>query len=137
MRKGFAVVELIVVAVILLVLAVAIGPVVLNGCAGGGHGYYAERTATIEVVRLYAVPGRDGGTSYRCYAKVLGTDDEGLPAETTFEITDSFLKGQYMSADLFGRLREGGRYDVVFYGARRGFLSLFPVIIEVSAARGD
>lgn len=136
MRKGFTLVELLVVAAILLVLIVAVCPFAFSGCAGGGHGYYAERTATIEVVRLYAVPGKNG-TSYRCYAKVLGTDDEGLPAETTFEITDSFLKGQYMSADLFGKLREGGRYDIVFYGVRRGFMSLFPIIIDVNAARGD
>jgi prepilin-type N-terminal cleavage/methylation domain-containing protein len=136
MRKGFTLIELFVVALIILILVVAVCPFVFSGCAGSGYGYYAERTATIEVIRLYAVPGQNG-TSYRCYAKILETDDGELPAETTFEITDSFLKGQYMSADLFGRLREGGRYDVVFYGVRRGFLSLFPIIIEVNAARGD
>jgi prepilin-type N-terminal cleavage/methylation domain-containing protein len=134
MRKGFTLIELLVVVSILIILALlSFGG--CRGCTAKGN-YYTERTATIEVVRLYAVPGRDG-TSYRCYAKVLGTNDDELPAETTFEITDSFLKGQYMSADLFGRLREGGRYDIVFYGVRRGFLSLFPIIIDVNAARGD
>lgn len=133
--KGFTLVEALVIMLILVVLAL-IGGTAFGGCPGPGS-YFTERTATIEVIRLYAVPSAPNGhsTSYRCYAKVLETDDEKLPTETTFEITDSFVKGQYMSADLFGRLREGGRFEIVFYGVRRGFASMFPIIIEIRTAR--
>lgn len=124
-------------AITLIELLVAISIIaIFAGLLGGinwrGGGYMEERTATIEPIRLYTVPTKSG-TSYRCYAKVLRTDagDENLDAETTFEITDSYIKGQHRSADLYGKLREGEEFEITYYGVRDGYLSQFPKIIAV------
>jgi len=137
-KHAFTLIELLVVLGILGILAV-VAVVAIGGLGGmifGGSGYMEERTATIEPIRLYTVP-TENGTSYRCYAKVLrGTDDESLEAETTFEITDTVLKGQYRSADLYGKLREGESFEITYYGVRIGYLSQFPKIITVGSPRG-
>ncbi len=132
-KHAFTLIELLVVVAILgILIAVSIGGI--GGLLSGGTGYLEERMATIEPIRLYTVPS-DTGTSYRCFAKVLRADpsDENLDAETTFEITDSVLKGQYRSADLYGRLREGEAFEITYYGIRSGYLSQFPKIISVSS----
>lgn len=130
-KPAFTLIELlIVVAMLGLLVAIAVGGV---GMLAGGAGYLEERAATIEPIRLYTVPS-DSGTSYRCYAKVLrGADDESLEAETTFEITDTILKGQHRSADLYGKLREGMAFEITYYGVRIGYLSQFPKIISVNS----
>lgn len=132
-KNAFTIIELLVVmAIVGLLIAITVGGI--GGFIAGGTGYLEERTATIEPIRLYIVPS-ESGTSYRCYAKVLrGTDDNSLEAETTFEITDTVLKGQYRSADLYGRLREGEAFEITYYGIRHGYLSQFPKIIGVREA---
>jgi len=133
-RKAFTLIELLVVLFILGIVA-AIGiSVICGGVAGlASGGYFEERAATIEVIRLYPIAS-ESGTSYRCYAKVLSnpSGDENLGEETTFEITDSFMKGQLKSADLCGKLREGEVFEVVYYGVRVGWASQFPKIIAVN-----
>ena len=129
-RKAFTLIEvLVVVAIMALLLAVALGGV---GKIFVGGDYFEERTATIKVLKLYPI-AKDTGTSYRCYAEVLDnpSGDEHLTAKTTFEISDSFLKGQVLSADLFGELREGEVFSITYYGVRSGVLSEFPKIIAI------
>lgn len=136
-RKAFTLIELLVVVAIMgILVATLVGG--LGGLLAGGTGYLEERTATIEVIRLYTVPS-DTGTSYRVFAKVLQAppDDESLEAETTFEISDSVLKGQVRSADLYGKLREKEIFTVVYYGIRSGYLSEFPKIISAESGRGN
>lgn len=139
-KRAFTLIELLValsiVAIMIAIVMGGVGKLVV----GGGTEYFTERTAIIEPIRLYIVPSKGTeSTSYRCYAKVLRGDptDENLSAETTFEITDSILKGQYRSADLYGKLREGEAFKIAYYGIRNGFLDEFPKIIGVRSAEAE
>jgi len=130
-RKAFTLIEvLVVISIMALLLAIALGGV---GKVFVGGDYFEERTATIKVLKLYPI-ARDTGTSYRCYAEVLDnpSGDEHLTAKTTFEISDSILKGQVTSADLFGELDEGEVFNITYYGVRSGYLSEFPKIIAIN-----
>ena len=139
-KRAFTLIELLVaLSIVAIMIAIAVGGIG-KFVVGGGTEYFDERTAIIEPIRLYIVPSKGTeGTSYRCYAKVLRVDssDENLNTETTFEITDSVLKSQYGSADLYGRLREGETFKITYYGIRNGFLSEFPKIIGVSSAGAE
>jgi hypothetical protein len=52
----------------------------------------------------------------------------------TFEVGDSLIKGKFRSADTFGALQNGHRYEITYHGWRNGFLSMFPTITEVKEA---
>lgn len=47
----------------------------------------------------------------------------------TYKVDDSWTRGQFRTADLYGMMREGCTYNVTHYGFRNGFLSKFPNIV--------
>lgn len=135
-KRAVTLIEIIVVLAILAVLAAVVGGGIIGGCKAGGIGnLMAERTAVIRVDDKYPLRGKSG-TTYRIDATVLeGTEDPSIDHETTFEISDSLLKRQIRSADLFRKLKKGRVYRVTYYGIRSGFGSFFPKII--AAAPGN
>lgn len=135
-QGAFTLIELIVVLAILAILAAIVGGGIIGGCKAGGIGnLMSERTAVIRIDDKYPLRG-ESGTTYRIDATVLeGTEDPSIDHETTFEISDSLLKRQMRSADLFRKLKKGQVYRVTYYGVRSGFGSFFPKII--AAVPGD
>lgn len=51
--------------------------------------------------------------------------------EGTYEITDSFLAGQFDSSDIYGAIEPGATYAVEHQGWRIPFLSAYPNLIEL------
>lgn len=69
----------------------------------------------------------EGGNNYRVYA-----------VEDSFEITDSLLRQvRKRSADDYAKVMPGTRYRVVTKGARQGFGSFFPNILELEPIGTD
>jgi len=137
-KNAFTLIELLVVMAILAILVAIVGGGIIGGCQGGGIGnMMSERTATIRIDDKYPLRG-ESGTIYRIDATVLeGAEDASLERETTFEISDSLLKRQLRSADLFRKLKKGQVYVVTYYGVRSGWASFFPKIISAMARGMD
>lgn len=89
-------------------------------------GYYNDRTATctIEGKNRNVAYDQDGNREVQM---LIYTEDCGV-----FEVSDSLVKGTFRSADLYGSLKEGSRYELKYHGWRNGFLSMFPTITRAS-----
>jgi hypothetical protein len=88
-------------------------------------GYYDDQTKTCTVTdkNRNVTYDRDGNREVQM---LVYTEECG-----TFEVGDSLVKGKFRSADTFGALKNGGRYEIKYHGWRNGFLSMFPTITEV------
>lgn len=131
-RNGFSLVEVIMAGVILFVLCV-VGAVVIRGCGAQLSDNlivnpFHFSTAKIQVLATYFA-SNETRNIYRVYATVIEDSDgsvcgtgEGLiecPRET-FEIGDSFIDGNYRTADHFGELRSSAQTGRVFEVNLRG-----------------
>lgn len=106
------------VAAVLVMVAVPVG-------YGISYAYSThEKTCTVSSKDRTTVTDNKGHSKsqMRVY-----TDDCG-----TFRVGDAKLKGKFSSADTFGKLKEGHRYTVKYYGHRSGWRSAFPNIIEAT-----
>lgn len=142
MRRGFTLIELIIVlfivGIVLTVLFIG-ASWLFSGCTAQMSDNLIVNPlhtshATIKVRTTYAI-GSELGNIYRVYGEVM-EDSDGEPCETgeehtliecpseTFEISDSFIDGNYRSADLFGELRSheqtGDMFRVELRGERSG-----------------
>lgn len=123
-KCGFT--ELIVVVVILGVL-VGGGCLACRGCGAQLSDNlivnpFHSSTAKIQVLTTYFA-SNELGNIYRVYANVVEDTDGGSGPET-FEIEDSFIDGNYRTADIFGELRSqeqtGRIFEVELRGERSG-----------------
>lgn len=64
---------------------------------------------------------RDKGHEYRIYTRDCGT----------FAVHDSLWIGRWDSADTYGQIRPGNRYEFHTGGYRAPFLSMFPNVIDI------
>lgn len=138
-RRGFTLVELVVgIAILLLIISLALSSCgwIAGGCSGGQGSLlvnpWHDSQAKIQVIRSYAMSATDevSGNVYRIFAKVL-EDSDGNTGEETFEVRDSYLDGNMMSADLFGKLVDNGIFIVDCRGERSGVRSSFRGITAV------
>lgn len=91
---------------------------------GGGLVYNSTKssmTCTVES-KERTTHVRDGESTQQ---KLVYTKDCG-----TLTVDDSLFQGSFNSADLYGQLQEGQKYDFEVIGWRNGFLSQFPNILE-------
>lgn len=116
-RKGFTIVELIIVIVIgaiLLTIVVGGGSWLFSGCSAqvGDNlivNSFHNSTAQITVRGTY-FGATEVGNLYRVVATVIKDSDYATPCESgvcpteTFEVSDSFIDGNFRTADLFGEL---------------------------------
>jgi hypothetical protein len=114
-------------------VAAAIFVVTALGAVGTGGvmlvgGYYGDDTKVCTVAGKDRVVSTDQNGNRHSEMRVY-TDDCG-----TFVVGDSLVKGQWRSADLFGSLKEGQKYEFKYHGWRNGFLSMFPTITEAKPA---
>lgn len=131
-RKGFTLIELLIVLVIgavALYVLIGGGSWLLSGCGAQMDDTWVVNplhtsTVQIRVATTYFGVGELANT-YRVYAFVLhdtdefGRDGEEPPRET-FEISDSFIDGNYRTADLFGELRVAQGTSQMFEIETRG-----------------
>lgn len=110
-KKGFTLIELIVVVTCVLVLAAIIVPAVAGMCN--------KETVTVTVTDK-GIKRYDDVDKYLIYTN-----------ETTYQIADSFIDGNWNSSDLYGSIVIGKTYIFTTRGYRVGFLSMYPNIIEV------
>ena len=109
-RRGFSLIELLAVFVItsiVLTILIGGGSWLLQGCgAQVGDNLivnpFHTSTAQITVGGTY-FGATDAGNLYRVVGNLVQDSDGGSGAET-FEISDSFIDGNYRSADLFAEL---------------------------------
>jgi len=94
------------------------------GTCSMGYQYGTIRSETITIKRLERVTSGDS-------SKYLIYTNEG----EVFENTDALFHGKWDSADLYGHLDEGSRYEVTVYGWRIPFLSTYRNIIEAEQVR--
>lgn len=59
---------------------------------------------------------------------IFGEDEDGNVS--TYEITDSWLKGRFNSSDVYAAIKEGNTYTFTVGGSRNEFLSWYPNIYE-------
>lgn len=127
-RRAFTVGNLVVAIVPLLIIFV-----LANWIARGCSSQLSDNiivnplhfsTAKIQVLTTYFA-SNELGNVYRVYASVVwdsdafGRDGEEPPRET-FEIEDSFIDGNYRTADLFGELRTAEQTGKIFEIELRG-----------------
>lgn len=127
-RNGFTLVELVIIMAVLGLLSVG-GCWVFRGAAAQVSDNlivnpFHSSTAKIQVLTTYF--GSNGsGNIYRVYAKVVADSDAGACIEEecpheTFEIEDSFIDGNYRTADIFGELKSSEQTKRVFEVELRG-----------------
>lgn len=109
------------------ILAPVIGVILVAGLVfgiKGATGFYDDKTkvCTVDSKNRNVAYDREGNREVQMlvYTRECGT----------FEVGDSLIKGKFRSADTFGSLREGHRYELKYHGWRNGFLSAFPTITE-------
>ena len=110
-KKGFTLIELIVVVTCVFVLAAIIVPAVAGMC----NKEIVTVTVTDKGIKRY-----DDVDKYLIYTN-----------ETTYQIADSFIDGNWDSSDLYGSIVVGETYTFTTRGYRVGFFSMYPNIIEV------
>lgn len=123
-RKGFTLIELIVVVVVILGFILVIAGGFLGGF--GMVSYFDDRPVDISVTKTYVVP-TELGNSYRIVTK----------EHDTLEIVDDWWKGVHDSATLFGGLDAEKRYRVQIYHSRSPFWSRFAKISAIIAELPD
>lgn len=125
-RKGLTLIELIIAAVI--------GIVALTVLVGGGSWLFSGcraqvsdnmvinplHTSTAQItVRGTYFGATDGGNLYRVVGNVVQDSDGGSGTET-FEVSDSFIDGNYRTADQFAELHVAAGTPQVFEIELRG-----------------
>ena len=90
---------------------------------GGGlwwaSNYWDEHHARCTVTGLDRVASREGGSDMRVYTRDCGT----------LAVRDAWVRGEFRSSDLFGRLH-AGEWDMTIVGFRFGPTSTFPMILD-------
>jgi hypothetical protein len=83
---------------------------------------YQHGTQSTDEVTIRKAESQRGesGTSYLIY-----TEDD-----RTFAMNDAWSLGHFSSSDLYGKIVEGKRYKITYYGERIYFMSLYPNIIK-------
>ena len=122
-RKGFTVIELIVVVMIVLILASMIFS--KAGCTA----YYSQgQTGVYQCVKTYVMTMSEGESSKRVDLR----PSHGGMVET-MRVDDDVMMGQYNSATIYAQLEPGKWYNVTATGFRReGVMPLFPNITNVA-----
>lgn len=111
-NKGFTLIELIFVIVILLIIAAPIFYV--------SAGYFNVRVVTDKVLKTERVVDSDGkGSRYLVYG-----------AKETYEDSDSLVFFKFNSSDVYGQIEQGHTYQFKVYGWRIPFLSSYRNIIS-------
>ena len=111
-KKGFTLIELIVVIAIIAVIGVILLPGILKVC---------NQQEVIVTVTDKGIKGKDSNDKYLIYTDV-----------TTYEITDSLLKWRWNSSDLYGAIQVGKTYKIETGGYRIGILSEYPNIYKAT-----
>lgn len=125
MRKGFTLL-----VVIILALVIIGGTWVLRGCGAQlGDNLIVNplhsSSARIKVLTTYFA-SNETRNIYRVYATVIEDSDYATPCESgvcpneTFEIEDSFIDGNYRTADIFGELKTSEQTGKIFAIEMRG-----------------
>lgn len=77
------------------------------------------------------VKNSEDGSKYLIFVE----DENGLPS--TYEITDSWLKGRFNSSDVYAGIKVGNTYTFTVGGSRNEFLSWYPNIYEYELIEED
>lgn len=93
----------------------------INGCYVYGTG----GSATVTVERLTNKITNQTDT-------YLVFTDKGV-----YQVSDSWLRGQVRSSDLWGSLKEGKRYRIDYFGWRVPLFSWYPTIYDVVEEKGQ
>lgn len=125
-KRGFTLIELIIVFVVILVggsILVIGGCWAIRGCTGQLSDNlivnpYHSSTAQIKVLGAY-FGSTDAGNLYRVVGGLVQDSDGGTGTET-FEVSDSFIDGNFRTADLFGELLLAVGTEQVFQMELRG-----------------
>lgn len=119
-RKGFTVIELVVVVMIVLILAMMI--VGKSGCTG----YYSQtQTGVYQCVKTYTTMS-EGESSKR-----VDLRPSGGGMVQTMRVDDDVIMGQYNSATIYAQFEQGKWYNITATGFRQeGMMSLFPNITD-------
>lgn len=116
MRRGYGVVAVVVVGVVLLV-------------AGAVFAYNAAYKSTQRVVTAKVTDKERVCESGNTSCKYLIFTNKG-----TFKDTDSFLYGKFRSSDVYGMIQRGRTYVFTVAGWRLPFFSGYPNIVKVQNA---
>lgn len=127
-RKGFTLIELIVVLAILAILAALI----FGGSGGCSSGYYKQKTIGVyQCVKTYTV----NNTETQTHKRVDLRPQNGGAVET-FVCDDDVWAGVTNSATLYAQFEPGKWYSVSSVGYRQeGLAAIFPQITSVSQAQ--
>lgn len=74
-------------------------------------------------------------SDYNSKYLIFVEDENGLPS--TYEITDSLLKGRFNSSDVYAGIKVGNTYTFTVGGSRNEFLSWYPNIYEYELIEED
>lgn len=129
MRRAFALAKLVLLVVVACVLFIG-GSVLARGCGARLSediivNPLHSSTAQIKVIGTY-FGSTETRNIYRVYGTVLQDSDYATPCESgvcpneTFEIEDSFIDGNYRTADLFGMLTAAVGTEKTFQVKMRG-----------------
>jgi prepilin-type N-terminal cleavage/methylation domain-containing protein len=112
-QRGFTLVEFLIVATMVLILAVGIGGAFYRN----NYDRHEQIMHVQKAERVVSTGGQD--------SKYLIFADEG-----TYENTDSLLNGKFNSSDVYGQLKEGHTYKCLVYGWRSHYFSHYPNILH-------
>lgn len=112
-KKGFTLIELIVVIAIIAVVGVILLPGILKVCN--------KQRVTVTVTDKGTKRKGDSDDKYLVYTNV-----------TTYEITDSLLKWRWNSSDLYGSIEVGKTYEIETGGYRIPLLSTYQNIYKAT-----
>lgn len=110
------------------VIAFVVIGFVVAGVFALAKSYNAEHTDICTVSSKESVTKVVDGNSQN--EKRVYTEECGV-----FTVDDSIVKGQWRSADTYGKLKEGHKYAITYNGWRNGFLSSFPNIIKAEEVK--
>lgn len=79
---------------------------------------------------VYSTNGTTTVTVERLTNKITGDSDTYLvfTDKGVYQVSDSWLRGQVRSSDLWGSLKEGKRYHIHYFGWRVPLFSWYPTI---------
>lgn len=110
-----------------LVGMIALAVLFLGAVVGGvSLSYMNAQTQTCTVTEKDRTRDSEGKSDMRVY-----TDECGV-----MRVQDMFFAGEWNSADLFSKIKEGQTYEMKTTGFRVGIVSSFPTIREISLVEG-